>query len=540
MKNLFTYIILFACLLAGGEAFPRKISDMGRIYGVPGKKQSKAVQARVSASDIISEAPAGTHKSYYREGTSYDVEMDYETFDIYLKVIDDQYVVGDVVEGDDGFFYFRNPVIGMPTYSYMKGEKEGNEIVFHFPQAIVDTDGYAWGVSKMRLVKGGYLGTDAEIVKDNNEIRFKINEDGSYTQIEEEGYIMGYYYLDDDSWAWTGTSAQTYHPLDEVSAQVPADAEIIDGQLLYEGQNGLMVKMAVVGDDFYLGDVYPGIDNAWAVGKIADGKVTFDSYQYLGASEAMYHYVFFVGASIEDCMSDAQSQGYPSISFDYDAEASTLRPASADDAIVINASGHDIYWLDYYANPTISPFVLEPATPVNPEIISYYDYFDWYGYARFDFRLPVISTDGNLLDKEHYLYNIILDDEAMEFYPDEYPSLTEMITDIPYRFNCDGGGISTSERYVMEGTHEVVIYTGGYDKIGVQGLYVVDGVTNYTDVVYYGESGVREIAENEGEISSVLYFDLSGRRMTNPSTGIFIKETVFKDGSSKAQKISVR
>lgn len=167
--------------------------------------------------------------------------------------------------------------------------------------------------------------------------------------------------------------------------------------------------------------------------------------------------------------------------------------------------------------------------------------WDYYGYAILEFRLPVVSTEGNLLDKDYYFYNIIIDDEPMEFYPDEYPTLTEVITDIPYNFSDPiEGGIATSDMYVMTGTHTVVIYDGGYDTIGVQGIYTVDGVTNYTDIVYYSTVGVKEVADQNREVNAVEFYDLTGRRISNPSNGIFIKKTTFTDGTSKVAKISVK
>ncbi len=541
MKKIFPIFVLTGYLLIGGEAYPRQLSAMSQIPSLAGKKHVKAAPQRIGVSDIISEVPAGIHKSYYRNGISYNIGMDPSTYEYVYNIVDDQYVIGDVVEGDDGFFYFKNPVIGTPTNTYMKGEKEGDEIVFKLPQAIMDRDEYLWGVSKMRLINAGFAGIDAEMVTDNNEIRFKINDDGSYTQIEEEGYVMGYYYMDDNSWAWLATGGQTYYPFDAVATTAPEEAEIKEAQLIYDGDNGLKVKTAVVGDKFYLGEIYPGLENSWAVGNIADGQVTFDSYQYLGASEANYHYVYFVGASVEACQSDSPSEGYASLVFNYDAAECTLSPVSKDDAIVINASAKELYYLDYYGNPNVSPFVLKPATPINPEILSYEELWQYYGFAILEFRLPIISTEGNLLDKEHYYYNVIIDDEPMEFYPDEYPGLTEMITDIPYRFNDEiGGGIGTSELYVMQGTHMIAIYTGGYDSIGVQGLYTVDGVTNYTDIVYYGTDGVKEIANNGSEVSTVEFYDLAGRKISNPSNGIFIKRTTFTDGTAKVAKISVK
>lgn len=541
MKKFLIGSIILGSLIVGGEAFPRQLSAVNQISALSGRKHVKAAPQRLGVADIISEAPEGVHKSYYRDGSRFQFDFNYDTFEITCNVVGDQYVIGDVVEGDDGFFYFKNPVMGYATDTYMKGEREGDEIVFKLPQAIFDDEDAVLGVSKMRLMDGGFIGIDAEIVKDNNEVCYKINSDGTYTQIEEEGYILGYYYMDDDSWTWMGTPGQTYYPFDDVATTAPEGAEINECQMIYDGNNGLKVKTAVVGDEFYLGNLYSGLEDSWVVGKIADGKVTFDSYQYLGASEANNHYAFFVGASIEECENDVPSNGYASISFNYDAAEGKLSPVSSEDAIVINASGKEIYYLDYYGNPTVSPFILQPATPLNPQIISYDEMWDYYGYAILEFRLPVVSTEGNLLDKDYYFYNIIIDDEPMEFYPDEYPTLTEVITDIPYNFSDPiEGGIATSDMYVMTGTHTVVIYDGGYDTIGVQGIYTVDGVTNYTDIVYYSTVGVKEVADQNREVNAVEFYDLTGRRISNPSNGIFIKKTTFTDGTSKVAKISVK
>ncbi len=533
MKQFLPCILtLTGMLLIGGEAFPRQMVTMEKLPSVPHKAplkvQHSATAALPTFDDIISEAPEGVHKSYYRNGTTYTLNIDWDNLVMVLDLIEDEYVVGDVVEGNDGYYYFRNPVLAGSTSSYMKGEKEGNEIVFHLPQAISEIEGLLIGVSKMEIYEDSFMGVSARMVEDNNEVRFTINEDGSYTQVEEENCLLGYYYVDDDTWTYLGTTAQTYYPFEETAASLPSSAEACDGQMI-SGDNGYKVKIAIDGDNFYLSNLYPVAEEGWVVGNIADGKVTFNSYQYLGASEEAYHYVFFVGADVKALESEVENSILSSITFNYNADTRTLTPAETGQAIVANASAQNLYWLSYYADAVISPFTLAPATPRNPEITDFVDNWD-YGYAIMTFKLPLISTDGNLLSTDHYYYNIYADEEPFILYPDEYESVSEIMEDVPYSFSDD------EAIYMDRDEHCFTFYSEVYDSVGVQAVYTVDGITNRSDIVYYSLSGVDSVNTDKVTVSEE-YYDISGLRVSNPASGLYIKKSMFSDGTYKVSKV---
>lgn len=531
-KTLLGLAIAATAMAISPEAFPRQASHIANPAGINNVVHKADASSRISGEEIIYDAPEGDKKSYYRNGQSYTLNIDWDNMAMVLGLYEDQYVVGDVVEGTDGFYYFRNPVMGISTSSYMKGEREGDEIVFRLPQPIIELEGLVVGVSKMKIVDDEFFGVSAEVVKDNNEIRFSVNEDGSYTQIEEDGYLMGYYYMDDYTWTYMGTASQTYYPFDKKPVEIPSTAEIQEGQMIYGG-NGVKVRFAVSGDKFYLGDIWPNLEGGWAVGSIDGDKVSFDSYQLLGASEQDYHYVFFVGAKIEDIEKEEYADALPSMSFIYDEARSTLTPEYDDEAIVVNASAKEIYWLAYYENPVIGPFQLQPATPRDPEIISYQEEWD-YGYSSLNFKLSTLSTDGNLLDAGHYYYNIYLDDEVLVLYPDEYETITDIIENVPYDFSDD------ESITFNNGTHTFTVYSEGYEDIGVQAIYEVDNVENRSKVVYYYSTDVRVAGVGSGDIESETYYDLTGRKVAAPANGIFIKKTTFTDGSSKVTKTYVR
>jgi hypothetical protein len=50
---------------------------------------------------------------------------------------------------------------------------------------------------------------------------------------------------------------------------------------------------------------------------------------------------------------------------------------------------------------------------------------------------------------------------------------------------------------------------------------------------------VNNIAANGSHEVATDYFDLQGRKVANPSNGLYIKRTVMSDGTVKAKKIII-
>jgi hypothetical protein len=74
---------------------------------------------------------------------------------------------------------------------------------------------------------------------------------------------------------------------------------------------------------------------------------------------------------------------------------------------------------------------------------------------------------------------------------------------------------------------------------------VLDGNTGYainsnkSSNVNYTTVGINGI-ENNAEVIETIYHDLQGRRMEEPSTGIFIKKEILSDGTTRVSKVIVR
>lgn len=544
MKQIYTYGLVLAALIGGAEAFPRQAASVtparpldtriaALMRGLPDAPAHHAA-TRSTFDDIIFEAPEGVRHSYARSGQSYNISINWDEMMYELVLVNDEYVVGEVVECADGTFYFRNPVMATPTYSYMKGTRVGDEIVFKFPQPVSEIDDLIMSVGLMKLNTDNPMDITAEVVQENNEVRYKINNDGSYTLQIEEGYMLGYYIEDDLSWMFMGNASETYTPFDESPVTLPDGAQTKVGQMTFGVNNGRLVKTSIVGNDFYLGDIYSGLSDGWAKGSIVDGKVTFEPYQYMGPCEDVYHYVFFGASDINDIIEEEAEVSCRPIVFDYDAEKGTLTYTHDGDVILINGSARQVYYIDYYLNPVISPYKVEPAVPGNPSGVFFEEYE---GMSMLEFAMSVVSVDGKVLDPAHYFYSIYLDDELMEFYPDEYPFLDSVVTEIPVDLYDD-------EDYTISefmGIHMVTIFSEGYDKVGVQAVYTIDGVTNRSDIVYSDGtivSGV-EAVKPEGT-KSVEYYDLTGRRVARPVDGIFVKRSVSENGSVKVEKIAVK
>lgn len=160
--------------------------------------------------------------------------------------------------------------------------------------------------------------------------------------------------------------------------------------------------------------------------------------------------------------------------------------------------------------------------------------------------LPLVDTDGKLLDAGSYVYNIYVDNELFTLYPDEYTGIADTydeLTNIPYNYT-DSWDIE-----VDGSNHGLYYYMEGFETLGVQAIYTVDGITNKSALVNYnietGETneidpaGISAITASK-EVTGVEYYDLTGRKLDNPTTGLVIKRTTYSDGSVKSIKRVIR
>ena len=53
---------------------------------------------------------------------------------------------------------------------------------------------------------------------------------------------------------------------------------------------------------------------------------------------------------------------------------------------------------------------------------------------------------------------------------------------------------------------------------------------------HIGNTAVNEISDNKA-VASTIYFDLTGRMVANPTSGIYVKVVRYTDGSQRSFKV---
>ncbi len=91
--------------------------------------------------------------------------------------------------------------------------------------------------------------------------------------------------------------------------------------------------------------------------------------------------------------------------------------------------------------------------------------------------------------------------------------------------------------YIYNTSYEPVIQNK--DKLHVVAIVVDQAIGQVLNAAkgHVGNSAVNEIGADNKEIASTIYFDLTGRMVNNPETGIYIKVVRYTDGSQRSFKV---
>lgn len=312
-----------------------------------------------------------------------------------------------------------------------------------------------------------------------------------------------------------------------------------------DGKDYQPIKVAVEGDDIYLGALTDNQPNAWAKGKIEGNKATFESNQYLGVDTVTEAHVYFMTCGHDSIYDAEYDYTYDSayvvkqIVFDYDPVAKTLKNnkegiAVSKGTIALNAQA------EYY-EPSIAPWEEKAGTPIVPFIYDFMAYDVDAGYGGIQFYLNRLSTDSLYLPANRLYYKIFLDDEEFTFDTDTYTDLEEPLTEVPYLYTDD-----SNIQYYGD-NHVVYFYVAGFDKIGVQEIYNNGTTKLYSEIAWQNvesddedDTAVKGIAANGKDVKSVKYCDLSGRSVSKISHGLYIKTTTLADGTVITKKVMVK
>lgn len=501
--------------------------------------KAKATLSRSTGSGALTETPAGklTDNMTLSEFALYP-----RGFEIYQRMTSGK--VSAIVEGDDGCLYVKNPISVYTTDSWLKLEhREGTTYVARLPQPATEAWEYegetVWlNYDRLDLDEddGYYFPSFTE-----SELSFKY-ENGVLTSIdelaenEEIPVMLGLTYNiygpneADEAWAWFGANNITVKPMDKTPVSLP-EGIVGEKKIMNTAEGENLAWVAVSGDNVYL---RPGATYGYAVGKLADGKVTFESNQYLGVSENSHCY-FYGGTSefVED--EEYLNGGYTvyrpadNIIFSYNTDGAILK---SDAAIIINEGDLTFYGKEVFDKPVIQDYESVEAAPKNPVNLDYSGYDDFDEYGVFKFELPTEAADGTAISKVDLYYNIYVDgsETPYVFSPDMYELIGSQMTDVPYNFS-DGDYDFT----VKNEQHIIVLYED-FARVGVQSINV-SGDKEYRSAIVWNDgkiSGIEPVvADPSGKYE---FFDLTGRPVNNPTAaGIYIRRQ-----GNHTQKVMIR
>lgn len=485
--------------------------------------------------DIITKQPEGKlYKNMYGVSKGYEENEDYIT-----RTKLDGYA-SDLVVADDGAVYIKNPFSTILTNTWLKGTKgEGDTIEVRLPQLIYKYNGsggavYKYYAQNIKLEVGYGGAVTYSVDKTDNRVKFVWRND-TLTKCGKN--VLG---MTTDTDDWTGygdEEIQMYMNKDEVSLPAnPGMAEeyIVKYKVSDKNIERKPIKFLKEGNDVYIGGLYDDED-FWVKGTLDGDKAVFKK-QYLGLETRGLLHTYFIPAKADSTYGEYSGTLYVTYKLNDEislAYNSSLRTLATDSALLINVGKNIPTPLALYSAPIFAPFADRPLTPADPEITDFIEFDSSKGYGGISFTLPLSSDVGDELNEDNLYFRIYFDDNLFTFTPEEYMYFEEDMTDVPYSYN-DIYDVTK----LANGSHAVRLFRGDYEKIGVQSVYKGGGETKVSKIIYRSTTGINtSLSDGTDEVRSVVYTDLSGRRVAEPVSGIYIKTTTLSDGSVKNVKV---
>ena len=334
--------------------------------------------------------------------------------------------------------------------------------------------------------------------------------------------------------------------------EVPASATVSD--YIYYGDSSFSStiaqkgRVAVDGNDYYFDSLLPEMGSAWVKGIREGNTITLVNDQYLGNS--LGYYLYYNGA---------ERLHYNELYGNYDTTMTDLTMSvGADGTITVDDGGRcfpsaytAVGYLYYYAqNMRMKPYAGDvPATPPTPTDVVLFDQFNDYGVFSLVFRLENLTKEGNFLNPDCMGYYIYIDDERYTFRKRFYPNIDHDMTLVPYGY-VDARNDEYSDIVCRDLNWNVVnLREDMFERVGVQSVYTVDGITHTSPIVYVDLDGhISEVTPDgisstspdpseggEGRLSVPTWYDISGRRLL-PSFGGVGGGCILVNGGKKMLK----
>lgn len=510
------------------------------------KQLKKATPLSIEVSEnIIDEAPEGVLSSWSRSCTGWYIFYGYLAY---------EEVVGSAIticEGTDGSYYLNGGVSEFPLSTWYKADKDadGNLVIPSGQIVYKETyegDDYLYGLCGLtyEIDDEGYLN---DTVLDKLVLTY---ENGEYKTAEGEMLALCEYDPSENEWYWVGFGDEDI-VLSAVTSTLPEVPSTVEFEKwsAFAGETGWLVSVGIDGNKIYVKDIDSDVSGSVAIGEIsADGTtVTFAEGQYLGVSDYGF-YTFLYGGELEETYDeywdyyDTTPVVKGALVCSYDAAQKKLVAQNTYITACNYTENYDeAVATNYYESLEIVYQQRDPnAKPANPTDLMFYDEYDYYGSNTFEFVIPNVDVNGVLLDSSNLYYRMYVDGDVFTFYGDEYVGMPEEGTEL-----VQADFTNYNDIYSSGTSKSIWLYFQGNESIGVQSVYmqpVEDGdpIELESDIITTDCSSVKNIVAENAQIANSVYYDLQGRKVTNPSTGLYIRRDTLTDGTIKAVKVAVK
>ena len=516
---------------------------------------SLAVSAMANPAKIAPGIDSMTDIIYSAKGERQDVSVTTSGLTMSfsgLEVFEDKVMASHVIYGDDNDVYIYNIFADLPTKTYFKGMKVGDEVIVDLPQAVFydDSDGYveAYYYTLVDIVEGvdddGYP-TTSYIPQEKATVTFSVDEFGTMVaQDINEQCIFGACDSEYGDWIGLGASKIEISSFDETPVEAPANLEVLKNYWTSEGNEyGWQVNFAQDGNEVYFQGLSERMPKAWVKANVVkDGNtaiVSIPQDQYVGDYASYHIFTRCVEMTTDDkgniFFEDEPLPSDYEFQLIWDLDKNTMEAKDKNIVLLFNTSKTDVYFINALMDMKLIRQESYDGVPQNPYGLEFEDVMEDEGFYLFSCNLPAISTEGNYLLLDDLKYVVYINGEEWTFDADEY-YLEDSVEEIPWLLN---GYWIIKEFETCR--HRVAFFVEGIDTFGVQSVYNCDGVETRSEIITLDVEEIMGVGDVEAaKVASVKYYDLAGREVTNPAAGIFIKRTAFTDGSVSSLKTIIR
>lgn len=449
-----------------------------------------------------------------------------------------------IVYGKDNEVYIYEIFPYLPTKSYIKGIKEDDKIVVDLPQAIYYEFDPDLGFPEAYYMSILTMQDDWYWPEEKSTLTLSIDDDGTMrAEGLSQDVIVGVADSDDGTWIGLGAWELSISPFDEETVQLPEGFEVSKDFWTAEGDGfGWQVSFAQGAEEIYFQGICERMPEAWVKGTVeyddTTATVSIAQDQYVGDYLGYHIFTKCVEMTVDKdgniFYEDLMDPDYV-FQLVWDFEEETMVAKDKNVVLLFNTSKSDVYFVNDLMDLTLIRQESFEGVPQNPYGLAFADEMQEQGYSSFSFFLPAVSTEGDYLKLDDLSYVVYVDGEVWEFDADDY-NMEESLEEIPWSFN----GNWILKRYGST-EHMVAFFVEGISTLGVQSVYKYDGVETRSEIVTINlEEDAVAALNADKEVADVRYFDMTGREVSNPSEGLFIKRITYADGTVASLKKMIR